>query len=381
MNHRAEELILHFGLPKTGTSALQSFLFSQRKILMKKHNVLYPGEQENHCYLEALFSENPESLFQIQMLGFESIDDISNFLRKFRESLLREINTTKPKRIIISSEYFVGTKLVELKKLCSFLETITEKIVLFAYVRDPWSWSISLLQEQILGGYRERSAKVIYNFPLQRLIKRFEDAFDIRPVIAPYINQPSSFNVVDDFCQRFKIDDLANTTHTDRKVRKGMNLEAACVMLKLNQLYPVFDENKTLIEDRARDLIRQTIRNSPLSTTPLRISTMTANEIYQNSKDDMEFLEKEYFGGNQYFTDYYKAFKTIEFDDTLSVSNLDPEKLSEFLLSCMRVLAEHTVNDDEWKVLQFLRRIRTTLAPPNSFRIRILKQLMNKFLH
>ena len=42
MAHTAQQLILHFGLPKTGTSAIQRALFEQREAPLKNHNALAP---------------------------------------------------------------------------------------------------------------------------------------------------------------------------------------------------------------------------------------------------------------------------------------------------------------------------------------------------
>lgn len=386
MHYKAQELILHFGLAKTGTSALQRTLFDQRENLLKNHDTLYPGKYENHFHLRALFAENPESLFQIQMLALKDSKAILKYLESYRQEIITEINTTKPRRIIISSEAFPAMKVDELRNLQAFLKTLTKDIVPFAYVRDPWSGSISLLQEQILTGLKRGDAKFIYRRAQKTPFERFEDVFGVRAVVAPYMQGPRGFNVVVDFCQRFDLNSLIPAAMENTNVRKGMNLEATCVMLQLNQLYPVFDENNNYIPDPTRDLMRQTIRISPLSSTPLKISMQTAKEIYENSKADIELLEERYFDGNKYFTEHYKTLVTEEFDDTLSVATLEPERLSEFLLFCMHELAERAVqyhekleeikNSKGWKILIFLRQLRAMLAPPNSFRDRILQQLV-----
>lgn len=377
MNHKARQLILHFGFPKTGTTALQRTLFDQRDHLLENHDTLYPGGFENHFYLRALFAGRPESLFQIQMLGLRDRDAISEFLESYRRDVLTEINTIRPERIVISCEDFITMPINELKALQVFVKTITDDIVLFAYVRDPWGESISLLQEQILTGYVPKEAKFTYANSPPKTIKRFEDAFGMRAIIAPYVKKSADFNVVVDFCHRFGFYDLIPSAQGYISVRSGMKRESTCVLLQLNQLYPVFDENNDFITDPARDLMREIIRNSHLSKTPLRISTKTAKEIYENSLSDIEYLEERYFNGRKYFTEHYNTLQTSQFDDTLSISTFEPEQLSEFLLSCMHVLAERTLDSKSWKFVSLIRKIRDTLLPPNSRYWRVLRQLKN----
>lgn len=378
MNHKAQQLILHFGLPKTGTTAIQRTLFDQRNRLLKNHGTLYPGGFENHFYLRALFAGRPESLFQMQMLGLRDRDPISDFLEEYRHDMLTEINKTRPERIVISCEDFITMPLEELEALQVFLKTIAEDILLFAYVRDPWGESISLLQEQILTGYVAKEAKFTYKSSPITTVKRFEDAFGMRSVIAPYVRKNADFNVVIDFCHRFGFNDLIPSAQEYANIRRGLKREATCVLLQLNQLYPVFEDNE-FISDPARDLMRETIRNSPLSRMPLHISTTTAKEIYEKSKSDIEFLEERYFDGRKYFTEHYKSLQTTEFDDTLSITTFEPVQLSEFLLSCMYELAGYAVEGDRlaqelkrmknsrlWKFVSLIQKICDFLVPRKS---------------
>lgn len=171
-----------------------------------------------------------------------------------------------------------------------------------------------------------------------------------------------------------------------------MSYESACVMLKLNEIYPVFDKNNNYILDPARDLIRQIIRSSPSSRTPLRISTKTAEKIYESSRSDNEFLEKQYFNGRKNFTEFFKNIQTVDFDDTLTVSNFDSEELAEILLSGMYILAERLLITQEkqaqcekiqnsfwWRSMLVLQELLDALFPPNSRRLRAVQWLIAAF--
>lgn len=376
MNHKARQLILHFGFPKTGTTALQRTLFSQHDRLIKMYDTLYPGGFENHFYLRALFAERPESLFQLQMLGLGDRNVISELLEDYRQDVLTEINTTRPDRIVISCEDFIAMPPNELDALHAFVKTIADEVVLFAYVRDPWGESVSLLQEQILTGYVKKEAKFTYMNSPSQTISRFENVFGLQAIIAPYIKRSADFNVAVDFCQRFGFDNLTPAAMGNTNVRSGMKREATCVLLQLNQLYPVFDDGNEFIQDPARDLMRETIRYSPQSRTPLQISEKTAREIHKDSLTDIRYLEERYFNGRKYFTEHYNTLQTTQFDDTLSVAALEPVQLSEFLLSCMHELARRVVEGDRsaqelkrmknsrlWKFVSIIQKIREFIVP------------------
>jgi hypothetical protein len=341
MNHKARQLIFHFGLAKTGTSAIQRALFNHRDELLENNNTLYPGKYENHFYLQALFSKQPESLYHIQVLQLDNSSAIAEFLEEYRQNILKEIDNIKPRRIIISSEYFSGMSVTELKELRSLLESFAEDIILFAYVRDPWSYSVSWKQERIRSGLLKKEAKFGYAMSNVEIFAKFEEAFDKRATVAPYVQRSGGFDVVRDFCQRFGL--TLDCDDKFDKMNKSMMFEAACVMLQLNQLYPFFDKNKSFIYDPARDWMAEAIQNSPLSITPIRISKQTTKKIYKKAKKDIEMMEKLYFDGNKIFTEHYKSLKNAHFDDTLSISKFKREQLSNYLLSCMRILSERAI--------------------------------------
>lgn len=393
MNFKAHQLILHFGLAKTGTSALQQAFFDQREELLKNHDTLYPGKHKNHFFFQAMFAQQPEKLYQIQTLKLKDGETVSGFLAKYRQSVLDEINEVKPRQIIISSEYFSGMSTDELKAFRSFLESIAEDIILFAYVRDPWSFSISYIQEMIRAGYIKKEATFGYVQSNVEIIAKFEYAFGKRATILPYEQGPDGYNVVKTFCEKFGFSSLVTDINMYQEVNSSMRSEAACLMLQLNQLYPVFDEHNNFIPDPARDWMAEAIQNSPLSKTSILISDRTAKKIYEKSRADIEFLEEQYFSGKKSLSMQYNSVQTTELD-ALSISRFQLEQLSDYLLSCMRELSERALNYYEhaerlnaelteiksskgWKIIWFFRQINILLGPDKTRRDRVVQQLIN----
>jgi hypothetical protein len=115
------------------------------------------------------------------------------------------------------------------------------------------------------------------------------------------------------------------------------------------------------------------IQNSPLSITPIRISTTTARRIYEASKADIERMEKEYFDGVGVFTELYKTLNTTDFDDTLSVSRFTKEQVVEYLLYCLHALSKRAMYNYKseqkiksrkpWKIALFFQKVRQILIP------------------
>lgn len=342
MPHKAEQLILHCGLAKTGSTAIQKALFASKEQLLERYATLYPGSDEQHFHFQSLFAEKPDKLIQIQRMQLPGKLAIQEFLSNYRDGLLAEIDSTKPRRIIISSEYFSGMSVGELRALHEFLKTVADEITLFCYLRDPWSFSISLIQEMIRNGQLKGDIGLGYVMSDVEILAKFEEVFGVDPVVAPYI--PNATNVVADFFRRFSLGvPPLSVVNNDNGMNQGMERETAALMLYLNEVYPTFNKDGEYIADDSRDWMIESLMRSAFARTPLKISRSTADRIYEQARENIEFIEHRYFGDEKVFTRYYNSLKFEEFDDALTWKNIPPEKLVRYLVSCMRFLSDRGV--------------------------------------
>jgi len=98
------ELILHFGMPKTGSTAIQRFLFDNQKILLSQ-GILYPVSGRyseisiNHRSLSYTLNPSPKKIHNPIPKPNYSFDEYCDQLHK-------EIFQTNAKKVVLSSEMF-----------------------------------------------------------------------------------------------------------------------------------------------------------------------------------------------------------------------------------------------------------------------------------
>lgn len=344
MNHKARELILHFGLAKTGSTALQRVLYTQKQSLLKYHNTLYPGNVEAHHFIQAIFLSKPMMSPEIQRLNLGSEAAIRDFLSAQRTKLLEEINESKPERIIISSEYFAAMDEAELNLLRVLFESVACDIKLFGYVRNPWSFTISSTQEMIRAGYIAKNVKLDYVKSNIEILEKFESAFESVATVVPFIEDITEFDVVTDFCNRFGFYALVATQKADRATNRRMNLEATCAMLHLNELYPICREDGVIEPYPARDWMAEALQLSPLDVTPIEMNRATYQDIFDKCLGDSQMMNERYFAKTDPWKVYFKSQKARDFDDLLSISRLTSEEVSKYMLSSLKILADRAVH-------------------------------------
>jgi hypothetical protein len=343
MTHQARELVLHAGLAKTGSSAIQRALFASKQALLEKCGLLFPGEWDNHFLLQAAFSEDPAAQARVEMLGLHGRHSALEYLRRYRESLLNEIETARPRRIVISSEYFTAMSVPELQSMREFLEPLAKIIVPMVYVRDPWSHAISTIQELIRAGRLDHEVPLGYVMSNVEIIDKIERAFGRRVNVAPYGPQMQGgqdFNVVADFCQRLAIPSSVIDPSRYTEVNAAMRRETAVALLHLNRMFPTYGPDGHYIADPARDWMIEALVSSPLPRTPIRPSKATAQAIYDESRTDLARLQFRYFGGSTVLQDQFKSVLTIDEADELKLESASMVKAYDYLFQCMRSLAE-----------------------------------------
>lgn len=149
--HKADEVILHVGFAKTGTSAIQA-AFRLHKAPLLSLGVLYPGTEDAHHHFQSMFADNPNTLIQICRLNLSSAQAATDFIDAYRAGFEAEVRKTKPRRIVLSSEYITAMNDGELRRLGDYLRGFAERFRVLAYMRDPWSFSISMAQQEFRDG-------------------------------------------------------------------------------------------------------------------------------------------------------------------------------------------------------------------------------------
>tara|TARA_R110000772_G_scaffold28437_1_gene71628 strand:- start:462 stop:1508 length:1047 start_codon:yes stop_codon:yes gene_type:complete len=134
---KKEQVIMHIGLHKTGTTSIQQFLAENRTQL---------GDLDYVCYTrDGFFREDGNSYFLLKQHNWYSNKRSCQFDMPL---LMENIKNSNKSRVMISSEAFSWcTGIENIKKLKDELLTVTDEILILVYVRDPVSFAVSVYTE------------------------------------------------------------------------------------------------------------------------------------------------------------------------------------------------------------------------------------------
>lgn len=159
------KLILHIGMPKTGSSAIQETLMLNRHHLIT-HGILYPNNP-------APFSKQNQHWIAVPMLCNGDSDKWKNFPsgeKKIRESfgvnfdyyeywisdLKRQITEVNPHTVILSEERFFqafansdSTIHLNFNTFLSRLDLLISNVEMIGYVRNPADYYLSMCQQHL----------------------------------------------------------------------------------------------------------------------------------------------------------------------------------------------------------------------------------------
>ena len=142
---------LHIGMPKTGSTSLQKFLFANR-IQLLEEGYLYPitGTKE----IGQIWDRYSHNSLSKQL---ETKHDVW-------EQLQQEIEISKAQNIVISSEFFTYPKRFfdntnSIKKIRTYLQNYSVKIII--YLRDQVDFLQSLYAQMIKSNLQDSSIKIM----------------------------------------------------------------------------------------------------------------------------------------------------------------------------------------------------------------------------
>jgi len=148
-----KKLVLHIGLHKTGTTAVQETLHENRNIGLK-HGFHYPAFTANFSRaLYGVFGPEPHKLLINQLNGLDTAEKFAAPRRNTRARLIREFSAIEDTTTLVSAEDATALPLLDVNALAEFLRPFFDKIEILAYVRAPRSQINSMIQQQVRKGF------------------------------------------------------------------------------------------------------------------------------------------------------------------------------------------------------------------------------------
>lgn len=148
-------LYLHIGTEKTGTTAIQDWLYCNKKNLKKENlYVPYTFGKKNHSLLASIFSDINWNDLSIMNSLPESEKKRNQYFHYLKQKFRDEIARIDQSNVLVSSE-FLQSRLrtpSEISKLSKFLYSIFKEIHIILYVRKPILCATSLYSQSIRSG-------------------------------------------------------------------------------------------------------------------------------------------------------------------------------------------------------------------------------------
>jgi hypothetical protein len=145
--------VVHFGMAKTGTTAIQRGLHGARERLAAE-GVLYPsGFGASHVIFEGLFRPFERLTSGIRAALDDDPRRVRATARRRWDALLREIETRRPKVTVISCEEFFRFP-EDIAGFRPFLAAVSEDIQPCIYVRAPAPYYLSMVNQQAKSAAR-----------------------------------------------------------------------------------------------------------------------------------------------------------------------------------------------------------------------------------
>jgi hypothetical protein len=258
-----KKVILHIGMHKTGSSAIQTYMqHNQRKL---PADFLYAdlGTSNHSGPFSFVFIKKPELDSEISSLGLDlqSIYEYKNLMSKAIDKAIR----SEYKTILFSGEGIVKLNKNELNDLKNHLLQHVDIVEVYAYVRKPKGFMVSAFQQIIKTKLIELSSPEFHpNY--QSRFEKFEDVFGSVNYRVFANNSLDNNDVVNDFCNWINIpylgfervnESLSNASvkllYFIQKYRKKHQLSQENLEL-IEGALSIFDEAKFVLPHQVLDI-------------------------------------------------------------------------------------------------------------------------------
>lgn len=313
MGENLIKLFIHIGQPKTGTSAIQSFLNYNREHLANNHSVLYPnlksvdfamGLQHNH----APFFMNAKVNNKID----ECLETLNNC---HKYCLNNGID-----KIVLSNEGFFWHWWPEIIKRATLLMDVDYKIVLYLrrqdkYLESAWKqWGHKLDNCNSIQDY-SKIANLDWFISLAPWLKAFEPN---NFIVQAYEKSVIGDDIITNFMSLLGIDDMSEfitPPETNENINTGFNRDIIEI-LKLS---------KSLVKDQNDHSLLEFLFNM---LSPAYQKNMTENYGFLSPRESLDIIEYYKRSNKMVANTFYGVNNKGLFNDPLPNENDDWEPFS-----------------------------------------------------
>lgn len=269
MNGSDKKIVLHMGLEKTGSTAVQHVL-DRNRLLLREFGIRFPetaGSHINHTYL-SVYAQDDDVFDNIKAHVLCALDmNIGEFRNWFERQLETELAEGKPwKTAVLSTELIHSriTRPAEIDRLRGLIAGFADDIQILVFLRRQDELALSRYSTAIRAGYdrfddvfaNNISAHAFYHIPPDRVMDDYRDYYDYRNIIermsavfgpdtVKVALYPDSFGqggLARYFGSGLGIDpDLLQ--HGDAKLNNAMSAEAQFVMASANSNGKMWKKN------------------------------------------------------------------------------------------------------------------------------------------
>ncbi len=158
-----DEVVLHLGTGKTGTTSIQHYMRRNRQLLSER-GVLYPRTPGSGRHTKFGLSFRSVEEFDTMPAWHQMrAQSPERFRRRFHRKLLDEIRAAAAPRVLFSDEALYGLPDPALRRLREFTDGLGGTTRLVVYLRRQDDHAISLYQQQVKVGETRRLVSWLRN--------------------------------------------------------------------------------------------------------------------------------------------------------------------------------------------------------------------------
>lgn len=298
-------LILHAGMPKTGTSSIQETLFHGLKD--PRFHYVGLGLVNGSRAIQCLVGDDPviRHVHAAQGIDRDAVERLAPQFQRCWERQLVRARKAGATPIVSAEDCWFLTR-IELGRLNRMIESMGYRAHVVVYLRPPLSWLASMFQELLKSGYHafvdellirppgDAANAGVYGYDYLRQLATFETVFGQGNLTVRRFGRDALADgcVVADFCRQCGI---AMPRHRVRRVNESLGLDASRFLFAYNrfrrlQEHRPFGEVLLLLRRLQEELPSRPLRLHPDLLSPV-LPALTAAMPVLRERYGVDLLE------------------------------------------------------------------------------------------